>query len=391
MGVRFQEAGKIYYFTSAGYDAIEPGEYVIVETVGGLELARVVIAPGQVLNAELTEPLKPITRLATDTDLELAQRLKRRANEDVEQAKRHTRETRLQMKIISGSYNLDGSKLTLYFSSEGRIDFRDLVRDLSSRFQAQVQLRQVGPRDQAKLVGGYGRCGRRLCCSSWLTGFPAISIKMAKEQDLPLNPSKISGQCGRLLCCLSYENDMYRQVKQALPRPGTYLSTPSGTARVHSVNVPREVVTLQMTETFQMVDIPVQDLGLDRGVVRVLEGPPVSAPHPVQVRPLLAAQPAKPAGPVPGPAPAPSREPASGTAPPAPVRGFGPRRAGPRPSSGSDRRLRGGSPARARTPAAEMLPPSAPTPAADPAEKLNRTRRRRRRGGIGPGAQSQGT
>lgn len=273
VGVRFHEAGKIYYFASAGYENLEVGEYVVVETSRGQELARVVIAPGQVLNAELTEPLKAITRLAYDDDLERADRLQKKAAEAVEVARRKARDSHLAMKVVSGSYDLDGARLTLLFTSEGRIDFRDLVREVASAIGSQVQLRQVGPRDQAKIVDGYGRCGRRLCCSSWLVSFPAISIKMAKDQDLPLNPSKISGQCGRLLCCLSYENDLYRQVKQSLPRPGTWVSTPTGNARVLAVNVPRESVTLQM-ETMQVVDVPIQELGMDRGLVRILSEPP---------------------------------------------------------------------------------------------------------------------
>ena len=273
VGVRFQEAGKIYYFEAAGYDDLEAGEFVVVETSRGQELARVIIAPGQVLEAELTEPLKPISRVATDADIDRAEQLKRKADQDVDQARQQARAAKLPMKIVSGSFSLDGDRLTLFFTSEERIDFRDLIRDLSHKLGTQVLLRQIGPRDQAKIVGGYGLCGRQLCCTSWLINFPPISIKMAKEQDLPLNPSKISGQCGRLLCCLSYENDMYRQVKQALPRPGAYLSTPTGNARVLSVNVPREVITLQM-ETAEIVEIAVQDLGFDRGLVRVLEARP---------------------------------------------------------------------------------------------------------------------
>lgn len=285
IGVRFQESGKIYYFAAAGYDSVCVGEYVVVETSRGLELARVVIAPEQVLNAELTEPLKPITRLATAADLAQAQRLKERAAQDVEAAKKKAHQLNLSMKIAAGSYNLDGNRLTLLFTSDGRIDFRDLVRELAAALGAQVLLRQVGPRDQAKAVGGYGRCGRRLCCSSWLVNFPAISIKMAKEQDLPLNPSKISGQCGRLLCCLSYENETYREIKHALPRPGTYLSTPNGNARVQAVNVPREQVTLAM-ENGPTIDVPLRELGLDQGLVRILPGPPEPPPAPAAVTPV---------------------------------------------------------------------------------------------------------
>ena len=393
VGVRFQEAGKIYYFTSAGYDDLAVGEYVVVETSRGLELARVMIAPDQVINVELTEPLKPIARLATDEDLDRAEQLKQRAQADVELAKGRGRELRLPMKVVSGSYNLDGSRLTLFFTSESRVDFRDLVRELSHALGAQVQLRQVGPRDQAKIVGGYGRCGRRLCCSSWLLNFPAISIKMAKEQDLPLNPSKISGQCGRLLCCLSYENDMYRQIKQALPRPGTYLSTPTGTARVHSVNVPREVVTLQMMDTFQYVDLPVQELGLDRGLVRILDRPPGPLPSPEAARSAPTADAprgrngavAARSAPVPLPAPpVPEADPRPARRRPAVERrpfanGVTGAQNRPPPPNGASNPP----PAPSQTAAAaEPVEPTVSAPAGSPAM---RTRRRRRRGSLGPG------
>ena len=181
IGVRFHEAGKIYYFSPVGFEDVEVGEYVVVETSRGLEIARVVIAPQQVVLTELTEPLKPITRMAYVEDLERAEILRQRAEEDFEAVRRAVHERDLPMKVVHANYNLDGSRLTVYFTSEGRVDFRDLLRDLSHQLRTQVQLRQVGPRDQAKALDGYGRCGRRLCCSSWLTSFPSITIKMAKE------------------------------------------------------------------------------------------------------------------------------------------------------------------------------------------------------------------
>jgi cell fate regulator YaaT (PSP1 superfamily) len=274
VGVRFQEAGKIYYFSPAGFEDIEVGEYVVVETSRGLEVCRVIIAPGQVVNAELSETLKPIKRLAYPEDLERMYMLKARAEEDVSRARVVVNRFGLPLKVSSATYNLDGTRLTLYFTvaEDGRIDLRDLVRELQSDLDCQVQLRQVGPRDQAKAVGGYGICGRRLCCTSWLTAFPAISIKMAKEQNQPLNPNKISGQCGRLLCCLSYENDMYRQLKAELPRAGTLVSTPAGDARVVGVNALRQVVALQMAD-FKVVEMPAAALSMERGVVRVIALP----------------------------------------------------------------------------------------------------------------------
>jgi len=368
VGVRFHEAGKIYYFAAAGYDNLEAGEYVVVETSRGHELARVVIAPAQVLNAELTEPLKPITRVAYDEDIERAESLRKKAEAAVQTARRRAWDAGLPIKVTSGSWDLDGSRLTLLFLSESRIDFRDLVRDVSAEVGAPVQLRQVGPRDQAKLVDGYGRCGRRLCCSSWLVGFPAISIKMAKEQDLPLNPSKISGQCGRLLCCLSYENDTYRQVKQALPRPGTYVSTPTGNARVISVNVPRDSVTLQM-ETMQMVDVPIQDLGIDRGLVRILKEPPPGAI--AHGRPV---------------SPAPARPPLAGGGRRAPASAVAP---GATSTVDAEPSAPPTTPPQNATVAAPTSEPGnvAPGPNARPGRGPHR--RRRRRGGPGPRLQPQ--
>jgi cell fate regulator YaaT (PSP1 superfamily) len=274
VGVRFQEAGKVYYFSPAGFEHVEVGEYVVVETSRGLEVCRVVIAPSQVVNAELTETLKPIVRLAYQEDIERMQMLKARAEEDVAAARRVVYRLGLPIKVVAASYNLDGTKLTVYFkpAEEGRVDLRNLLRELQSELDCQVQLRQVGPRDQAKAVGGYGICGRRLCCSSWLTAFPAISIRMAKEQNQPLNPSKISGQCGRLLCCLAYENDMYKQLRAELPRVGTLVSTPSGDARVVGVNALRQVVTLQMSD-FKHVEMPASALAMELGVVRVIAEP----------------------------------------------------------------------------------------------------------------------
>ncbi len=277
VGVRFQEAGKIYYFEAGGHDGLSAGSPVVVETSRGIELGRVVIAPGQVLNAELTEPLKPIVRPGTPDDVDRADRLKEKAQEATRLARERAAALGLPMKIAGAQYTLDGSRLTVFFTAEDRVDFRELVRDLAHYVHAQVQLRQVGPRDQAKLIGGYGRCGRRLCCTSWLTAFPTISIKMAKEQNLPLNPSKISGQCGRLLCCLSYENDIYRQLRSELPKPDSWVSTPSGNARVMAVNAIKQIVVLQL-ENAQVIEATVAELGLSVGVTRPI--PPPAHPVP---------------------------------------------------------------------------------------------------------------
>jgi cell fate regulator YaaT (PSP1 superfamily) len=371
VGVRFQEAGKVYYFSPEGFEDLEVGEYVVVETSRGLELARVVIAPSQVVNAEITEPLKPITRLAVAEDLERAELLKARAKQDLEVIRRMVQERDLPMKVVSASYNLDGSRLAIFFTSEGRVDFRDLIRDLSQTLGVQVQLRQVGPRDQAKAVDGYGICGRRLCCSSWLISFPAISIKMAKEQNKPLNPSKISGQCGRLLCCLAYENETYKQLKAELPKPGTLVSTPSGTARVLAANVLKQTVTLQM-ESLDVVEMPISALALDRGVVRIVAAPtPIPAPSAASLPTPEMRAPAAPPPPTPAP-------PAQAHRPPPP----------PAPTSGP----RAAPPPRAAKPApppAAQGPSTAPAPEPGTGKKRRRKRRGQRRRGK-RGGQAKG-
>jgi cell fate regulator YaaT (PSP1 superfamily) len=365
VGVRFQEAGKIYYFSPAGFESLEVGEYVVVETSRGLEVCRVVIAPGQVVNSELTETLKPIVRLAYQEDLERMQILKAKAEEDVAAARAVVHRLGLPIKIVSASYNLDGTRVTLYFNpaNEGRVDLRDLLREVQAELDCQVQLRQVGPRDQAKAVGGYGICGRRLCCSAWLTAFPAISIRMAKEQNQPLNPSKISGQCGRLLCCLSYENDMYKQLKAELPRVGTLVSTPSGDARVVGVNALRQVVTLQMAD-FKHVEMPASALAMELGVVRVIalpeEEPPVTAGVAVAERPAAA----------------PPRPPLEQRRPPEERRG-GPGERRPSPPAERPAGVQSIEQRRPSTMASDPQPQSS--------DQAARRRRRRRRGGRGPG------
>lgn len=390
VGVRFQEAAKVYYFSPAGFEDLVAGEYVVVETSRGLEVARVVIAPQQVVNAEITEPLKPITRAAYDEDLERAEMLKARAREDVEYVRRTVRARDLPMKVVNASYNLDGSRLTIFFMSEGRVDFRDLLRELSQQFGVQVQLRQVGPRDQAKAVDGYGICGRRLCCSSWLTSFPAISIKMAKEQNKPLSPSKISGQCGRLLCCLSYENDMYKQLKAQLPRPGTVVSTPSGEARVIAANALRQMVMLQM-ETLEVIEMPASALALDRGVVRIIEMPREQAePDEPESEPGAPAQ-----SPTPQPQarrgpPAPPRREPGPAQPPAEQRDRGQRPRRPQPTQ---RPAMPGAPiaaVAATEPPAPIAPPAvAPPPVKPPADSTaarqdgGQSKKRRHRRGAG--------
>src|SRR5688572_20212965 len=258
-GVRFRNAGKIFYFHASGM-RLETGEYVVVESVRGPEVAKVVIAPDQVVVNELgREELRPILRLATEDDIERADSLKQRAEALLIEARALAQDARFPARIDDGEFTLDGRRLTLSFTSEDRIDYRDFVRRVSDRFKVKVDMRQLGSRDRAKLAGGYGICGRELCCSSWLSTFPSISIRMAKEQELPLNPQKISGLCGRLLCCLSYEEEGYKEMRKTLPKIGQRCSTPTGEGKVISLNILRRSVTLWADGG--RVEVPDRDLG----------------------------------------------------------------------------------------------------------------------------------
>ena len=261
-GVRFLDSGQTYFFDPVAFE-ISNGSWVVVETNRGLEAGRVVIAPSQMLQASLSGPLTPVIKVLDEAGIERMQELKREAAKAVKTFGARIRERSLPMKPISAEYNYDGSHLTLNFTAPERVDFRDLARDLGATFKCRVELRQVGPRDEARLLGGVGRCGRTLCCSSWLPVFPEVSMNMAKTQDLPLNPSKVSGVCGRLLCCLSYENDVYRQQKTLLPKLGQTVETPAGPGMVVSLQVLRELVSIRFPgdapdQTFTAADLGFQ-------------------------------------------------------------------------------------------------------------------------------------
>ncbi len=255
VGIRFRPAGRIYNFDPQGA-SYTTGQYVIVETVRGVEAGRVVIASKKVAESDLSDPLKPVLRLANEDELRMMLSFKGKEKDALVQCAKHVAQHQLPMKLVEAEYTFDGSRLTFYFTADERVDFRALVRDLAATFRTRIELRQIGARDQAKLQGGVGPCGKTLCCSSWITDFGVVSIKMAKEQDLPLNPAKISGVCGRLLCCLSYENENYVQAKQTMPQVGTFLDTPSGTGRVVSINVPKESVEV-MLESGVIIQVPV--------------------------------------------------------------------------------------------------------------------------------------
>ena len=258
VGIRFKRAGKVYYFDPAGID-LEINDHIIVETSRGTELGRVVIAPRQVLANEQTGPLRPVLRKAEPDDIKRAQELEDKADEALIECGNLIGELQLPMKLLSAEYNLDGTRITFLFSAEERVDFRELVRRLTKSFKVRVELRQIGSRDEAKLVGGFGRCGRPLCCMSFISEFDPVSIKMAKEQDLPLNPMKISGVCGRLMCCLSYESKQYHTMKEKLPKAGQRVSTTMGEATVVGCNPLKETVLIEL-ESEARVELPLKEV-----------------------------------------------------------------------------------------------------------------------------------
>ena len=257
-GVRFKKAGKVYNF-DAGELELAVNDCVVVKTARGTELGHVVIAPGQVENSEPEENLSPVLRKAEPEDIQQAEDLEAKAEEALIECGKMIAELQLPMKLLSAEFNLDTSRLTFLFSAEERVDFRDLVRRLTGKFKIRVELRQVGTRDEAKLLGSFGRCGRPLCCTTFLTEFSPVSIKMAKEQDLPLNPMKISGVCSRLMCCLNYECEQYRNIKAKMPKIGQRVSTNIGEATVVGCNALKESVMVEL-ETDARVEMPLDDV-----------------------------------------------------------------------------------------------------------------------------------
>jgi cell fate regulator YaaT (PSP1 superfamily) len=256
-GVRFRDSGKTYYVSSDGRE-LAIGQKVVVDTSRGREIGQVVIAPQQVIANLLEGELRPIVRVATDDDLALAESLRGRMGEALRVFAAKIRDHGLPMKPISGEYTADGARLTLYFSANGRVDFRELVRDLAGHFHCRIELRQVGPRDEARLLGGLGRCGRPLCCSTWLPQFADVSMTMAKTQDLSTNPNKVSGVCGKLLCCLSYENDTYAEARGRLPRLGQEVEIEQGKGYVAALHILKELVTVRLESGEEFLLAPEQ-------------------------------------------------------------------------------------------------------------------------------------
>ena len=262
VGIRFQRAGKIYYFDPLDYD-LETAMHVIVETARGVEMGTVLIPPKEVEDDKVIQPLKPVIRVATDEDEKVMERNKEKEAEAYVICKEKIAKHGLEMKLVATEYTFDNNKLLFYFTADGRIDFRELVKDLASVFRTRIELRQIGVRDETKMLGGIGICGRELCCKSYLTDFVPVSIKMAKEQNLSLNPTKISGVCGRLMCCLKNEQDTYEYLNSRLPSVGDYVTTPGGMkGEVQSINVLRQLVKVIVDngEEKELIEYPVDDL-----------------------------------------------------------------------------------------------------------------------------------
>ena len=262
VGIRFRTAGKIYYFDPADFD-LDMAMHVIVETARGIEMGTVLIPPKEVDDDKVVSPLKPVIRVATDEDEKTVERNKEKEKEAFAICKEKIIKHGLEMKLVDAEYTFDGNKLLFYFTADGRIDFRQLVKDLASVFKTRIELRQIGVRDETKILGGIGICGRTLCCHTYLSEFAPVSIKMAKEQNLSLNQTKISGVCGRLMCCLKNEQETYEELNRNLPGIGDVVTTPQGTTgTVQSVNVLRQMVKIvvDVNDEKEIQEFPVRDL-----------------------------------------------------------------------------------------------------------------------------------
>jgi cell fate regulator YaaT (PSP1 superfamily) len=259
VGVRFKKAGKIYYF-DPGDLSIEKDDFVIVETVRGVEYGRAVIARKQVEEHDVVLPLKKVVRIADHKDRMIVDENKQAAKEAYEVCNEKVNEHQLDMKLVDVEYTFDRNKVIFYFTADGRVDFRELVKDLAAIFRTRIELRQIGVRDEAKMLGGIGPCGRMLCCSTFLGDFDPVSIKMAKDQNLSLNPTKISGLCGRLMCCLKYENDEYESAKEQLPDLGEIISTPQGSGKVVGLNILERVLQVEFKEQERVLEYTLDEI-----------------------------------------------------------------------------------------------------------------------------------
>ena len=263
IGVRFRAAGKIYFFAPGKFN-IAQGDNVIVETARGVEFGRVVSGPREVREEEVVQPLKPVIRLATEQDVRVEEKNRKKEKEAFKICLEKIQKHGLEMKLIDAEYTFDNNKVLFYFTADGRIDFRELVKDLAAVFRTRIELRQIGVRDETKIRGGIGICGRPLCCNTYLSEFAAVSIRMAKEQNLSLNPTKISGVCGRLMCCLTNEEETYEELNSQLPSLGDTVTTSEGlTGTVHSLSVLRQqvkVIVVLENDEKEIREYKVEDL-----------------------------------------------------------------------------------------------------------------------------------
>lgn len=266
IGVRFKRAGKIYYF-DPGEARMTNDDYVIVETVRGVEFGKVELAEKHVDEEDVVLPLKKVIRIATEADKLVVAENQELAEKAFHICTEKIQMHGLEMSLVEVEYTFDRNKIIFYFTAEGRIDFRNLVKDLAAEFRTRIELRQIGVRDEAKMLGGIGPCGRMLCCSTFLGDFEPVSIKMAKDQNLSLNPAKISGLCGRLMCCLKYENDQYEEAKREMPDVGKVIHTPFGSGKVVGLNLLDRVIEIEIAERESVIEYTLDELVRD-GVIQ---------------------------------------------------------------------------------------------------------------------------
>lgn len=265
VGVRFKKAGKIYYFDPDGI-FIEKDQFVVVETARGIEFGKVVIANKLVGEDDVVLPLKKVIRLADEKDMLQVDENRLAAREAFDICGEKIAAHNLDMKLVDVEYTFDRNKIIFYFTADGRVDFRELVKDLAAIFKTRIELRQIGVRDEAKMLGGMGPCGRMLCCSTFLGDFDPVSIKMAKDQNLSLNPTKISGLCGRLMCCLKYENDEYESAKEQLPDLGEFIYTSHGSGRVVGLNIMEQVIQIELMKQNKIIEYTLDEM-IEEGVI----------------------------------------------------------------------------------------------------------------------------
>mgnify|MGYP004680748467 FL=1 len=269
IGVRFKRLGKIYFFDPKWLE-VKKGEKVVVETTQGEEIAEVVVPNRMIEEEKLANPLKKVLRLASSRDLKHAEECRRKEKEAFELCNKKIKEHKLEMTLTDVEYKFDNSKILFYFTADGRVDFRDLVKDLAAVYKTRIELRQIGVRDEVKRIGGNGVCGRELCCCSFLRDFETVSIKMAKEQNISLNPSKISGNCGRLMCCLKYEQEVYEEKLKRLPNIGAIVKTPDGQGEIDGVEPLKEIVKVKIKdgEIYKFKRYEVKDIKVIKDISR---------------------------------------------------------------------------------------------------------------------------